>query len=172
MCQPHCHWQTRMVSLAPSPSPSPKASPDKDDEDDKDGASSSGDDEMTISQWLALCHSWQKGGVGFESSLVFKGRVSIGRFFDRGSVYSFKGCSEVYMYFSFFLVTLTSYIQVLWPFFYDIHCTFFSYIWWWCMFFFFTYLYMCCLFSFFIHMFLYECNLYLCFTFDALMSFV
>ena len=34
MCQPHCHWQTRMVSLAPSPSPSPKASPDKDDEDD------------------------------------------------------------------------------------------------------------------------------------------
>ena len=50
MCQPHCHWQTRMVSLTPSPSPSPKASPDKDDKDDKDGASSSGDDEMTISQ--------------------------------------------------------------------------------------------------------------------------
>ena len=38
--------------------------------------------------------------------------------------------------------------------------------------FFFTYLYMCFFFSIFIHMFLYVCNLYFCFTHDALMSFV
>ena len=42
--------QAHICNYGPSPSPSPKASPDKDDEDDKDGASSSGDDEMTISQ--------------------------------------------------------------------------------------------------------------------------
>ena len=34
--------------------------------------------------------------------------------------------------------------------------------------FFFTYLYMCCFFSFSIRMFLYVCNLYFCFTHDAL----
>ena len=50
---------------------------------------------------------------GFESSLVLRGRVSIGFFFVRGSVYSFKGCTEVYMYFSFVLVTLASYTSVL-----------------------------------------------------------
>jgi len=56
---------------SPSPSPSLQASKDKDDDDgsgdddddeDKD-ASSSSDEEMTTSQWLAFCHSWQKGGV-------------------------------------------------------------------------------------------------------------
>ena len=41
----------------------------------------------------------------------------------------------------------------------------------WCMLFF-TYLSMCCFFSLFIHMFLYICNLYFCFTHDALISFV
>ena len=50
--------QAHMVGLAPSPSPSLEASPD-----DEDGVESSSDDEMTTSQWLALCHSWQKGGV-------------------------------------------------------------------------------------------------------------
>ena len=52
----------------------------------------------------------------FESSLVFKGRVNIRLFFFFliGGVYiDFEGCSEVYMYFSFFLVTLVSCIQVL-----------------------------------------------------------
>ena len=38
------------------------------------------------------------------------------------------------MYFSFLLFTLASCILVLWPFIFDIHCTLFSYIWWWCMF--------------------------------------
>ena len=28
-----------------------------------ENASSFNDEEMTASQWLALCHSWQKGGV-------------------------------------------------------------------------------------------------------------
>ena len=110
-------WQACMAGLAPSPSPSPKASLDNDDED---GASSSGDDQMMTFQWIVLCHLWQKGGgvSSFEGcGLVFRGRVSIGHFFDRGSVYSFQGCSEVYMYFSFFLVTLASCIQVFWPFF-------------------------------------------------------
>ena len=34
---------------------------------------------MTISQWLILCHLWQKDGVILddESSLVVRGRVSI-----------------------------------------------------------------------------------------------
>ena len=55
-----------MASFAPSPSPFPKASAndsDDADDDEDDDASSSNDDEMTTSQWLALCHSWQKGGV-------------------------------------------------------------------------------------------------------------
>ena len=38
---------------------------------------------------------------GFESSLVLRGRISIGNFFVRGSVYSFEGCSEDLMYFLF-----------------------------------------------------------------------
>ena len=50
-----------MAGLTPSPSPSPEASPNVDD--DKDDVESSNDDEMTTSQWLALCHSWQKWGV-------------------------------------------------------------------------------------------------------------
>ena len=36
---------------------------DNDDNDKDEDASSSGDDEMTASQWLTLCHSWQKGEV-------------------------------------------------------------------------------------------------------------
>jgi len=70
-------WQARMggFTASPSPSPSPHASEDEDDDDgsiddddddddDKDeDASSSCDEEMTASQWLAICHSWQKGGV-------------------------------------------------------------------------------------------------------------
>ena len=40
---------------------------------------------------------------GFESSLVFRGRVSITHFFIGGVYIDFEGCSEVYMYFSFLL---------------------------------------------------------------------
>ena len=58
-------WQARMAGFAPFPSPSPEASTDEDDDAgaDEDVASSSIDDEMTTSQWLTLCHSWQKGEV-------------------------------------------------------------------------------------------------------------
>ena len=53
-----------------------------DDEDEDEDANSSSDEEMTTSQWLTLCYSWQKGEVVLddESSLVFRGRVSIGHF--------------------------------------------------------------------------------------------
>ena len=34
-----------------------------DDEDKDEDASSSDDEEMTASQWLTPCHSWQKGEV-------------------------------------------------------------------------------------------------------------
>ena len=55
------HRQARMAGFAPSP----EASADEDDDasDDENDANSSSDDEMTTSQWLALCHSWQKGEV-------------------------------------------------------------------------------------------------------------
>ena len=59
-------WQARLGGFVESPSPSLEASEDEDDDGDADedeDASSSGDDEMTASQWLALCHLWQKGGV-------------------------------------------------------------------------------------------------------------
>ena len=60
-------WQASMASFAQFPSlECPAASlseDDDDDEDDEDSVSSSSDDEMTTSQWLTLCHSWQKGGV-------------------------------------------------------------------------------------------------------------
>ena len=62
--------QARLGSFVASPSPSPQASEDKDDddgfgdddddEDEDDDASSSGNEEMTASQWLTLFHSWQK----------------------------------------------------------------------------------------------------------------
>ena len=56
---------------SPSPSPSPQASEDEDDndgsgddnDDEDEDASSSSDEEMIAFQWLALCHSWQKGEV-------------------------------------------------------------------------------------------------------------
>ena len=71
LCQVNTHvdriaWQqARFGSFAASPSPSLEASTDEDDNDgdDEDDASSSSDDKMMTSQWLALCHSWQKGGV-------------------------------------------------------------------------------------------------------------
>ena len=72
-CVGRITWrQARLGGFVASPSPSPKASEDEDandgssddDDDDKDeDASSSSDEEMTTSQWLNLCHSWQKGEV-------------------------------------------------------------------------------------------------------------
>ena len=50
---------------------------------------------------------------GFESSLVRRGRVSIGHFFIGGVFVDFEGCNEVYVYFSFFFVTLASCTPVL-----------------------------------------------------------
>ena len=84
---------------------------------------------------------------------------------------SLEGCSEVLMYFLLFLYILASCIFVLWPFI-DIYIVLiFSHIYDddVC---FFTYLSMCCFFSLFIHMFLYVCNPYFCFTYDALISVV
>ena len=65
-----------MAGLAPSPSPSPEASPEDDDED---GAISSGDDDLLMTYPLSFVT--KKGSsFEFESSLVFRGRVSIGHF--------------------------------------------------------------------------------------------
>ena len=50
--------QARLGGFIASPHPSPKASEDEDED-----ASSSSDEEMTASQWLNLCHSWQKEEV-------------------------------------------------------------------------------------------------------------
>ena len=62
-----------MASLAPSP----KASPNDKVDDDKDNVDSSSDDEMITSQWLALCHSWQKGEVvlGLRVVLYLEGEL-------------------------------------------------------------------------------------------------
>ena len=57
-----------MVGLAPSPSPSLEAFPNVND--DKDDADSSNDDEMTTSQWFALCHSWKKGELVLDLRVV------------------------------------------------------------------------------------------------------
>ena len=67
-------WQqTHFGGFVASPSPSLEAFEDKDDdgdssdgdvdEDEDEDAISSGDEEMTASQWIALYHSWQKGEV-------------------------------------------------------------------------------------------------------------
>ena len=50
-----------MAGFAPSPPLSLEVSTD--DEDDEDDVGSFDDDEMTTSQWLALCYSWRKGEV-------------------------------------------------------------------------------------------------------------
>ena len=81
-------WQAHLGGFAASPSPSPKASTDEDGDDgaDDDGkdkdASSSSDKEMTTSQWLPFDIRDKKGEYFWdnESSLICKGRVSIGHF--------------------------------------------------------------------------------------------
>ena len=77
----HIAWQhAHLGGFVESPSPSLEASKDKDDDSDSDGgdadkdedkdASSSGDDKMTASQWLALCHSRQKGELVLDIRVV------------------------------------------------------------------------------------------------------
>ena len=65
-------WRhARLGGFIKSPFPSPEASKDEDDDgnssdnddDEDENASSSDNDEITTFQWLALCHSWQKGEV-------------------------------------------------------------------------------------------------------------
>ena len=51
----------------------------------------------------------RESSFGYESSHVFRGRVSIGDIFVKGSVYFFKGCNQDLMYFFllfFFIDTL------------------------------------------------------------------
>ena len=63
----------RMTGFAHSPSPSPKASADKDD------ASCSSDDNLSVTCSLSFLTK-RGSSFGFESSLVLRGRVSIGHF--------------------------------------------------------------------------------------------
>ena len=63
-------WRQACLSgFTASPSPSPKALANEDDDDGVDDdeededASSFSDEEMTTSQWLTICHSWQKREV-------------------------------------------------------------------------------------------------------------
>ena len=64
-CVGRIAWRhAHLGGFAASPSHSLKASTDEDVEDSDDAdTNSSSDDEMTTSQWLTLCHSWQKGEV-------------------------------------------------------------------------------------------------------------
>ena len=89
------HWQAHLGGFAASPFPSPEASTDEngdtgDDEDD-DANSSSGD-KMTTSQWLTLCHLWQKREVvlGLRVVLCLGGEL-VYDIFVRGNVYTFWG---------------------------------------------------------------------------------
>ena len=98
-------------------SPSPLASEDESDE------GSNSDDEM--STWFTYPLSLMtKRGSSFdwyESSHIHRGRVSIGDFCDKGSVYTIRDVVRFLCIFSFLSFTFTSCILVLWPF--DIHCT-------------------------------------------------
>ena len=70
-CVGRIAWQQAVIGgFIASSSPSPQASEDEsdgdgpdDDADEDNGVSSSDNEEMTASQWLTLCHSWQKEGV-------------------------------------------------------------------------------------------------------------
>ena len=69
---------------------------------DEDDASSSSDDDLSVTCPL-LFVTKMGSSFGFESSLVLRGRVSIRHFWWGGVYVYFEGCSEVYMYFLFFL---------------------------------------------------------------------
>jgi len=54
--------QSRLGDFAHSLSPKPpEDSSDSGDDESDDASGYPSDDEVTNSQWLALCHSWQKG---------------------------------------------------------------------------------------------------------------
>ena len=78
--------QARIGGFAPSLSPSPEASADKGDDAD-DLFRWLQDDDLSVTCPLSFV---TKGGVVF---------LFIYFFLYKGSVYSFEGCSEVYMYF-------------------------------------------------------------------------
>ena len=78
LCQVKTHashiarWQACLGSFVESPSPSLEASEDEDNDGDSDSDDDATTDKdassyrwwwMTTSQWLALSHLWQKGGV-------------------------------------------------------------------------------------------------------------
>ena len=81
------------VSLSPSPPASEDESDDgfgSDDADEDDDTSSSDDDEMTTLGTCPLSFVTKRGSsFVYESSHVFRGRVSIGDIFVRGSVFFF-----------------------------------------------------------------------------------
>ena len=103
-----CQVNTRVNRIAPQQahlggfveSPSLEAS-----EDEDDGASSSSDEEMIASQWLALCHSWQKGGVILGMRVVMHlGGELTKNLFVRGSIYTFfRDVVRTYASFLFFI---------------------------------------------------------------------
>ena len=109
-----------------SPSPSPKASENEDDDGDSDGDdddenldTSSSVARRWLLEWLALCHSWQKGGVILVMRVVmFLGEELVYDIFVRGSVYLFKGCSEdfLYLFFSLSFRYIVLVLLILWPF--------------------------------------------------------
>ena len=82
-------------TTSPSPSPSPQALDDEenddgsgDDDDEDEDASCSGDEEMTASQWLTICHSWQKGRVVLSMRVVmYLGGELVYDIFYRRNVY-------------------------------------------------------------------------------------
>ena len=96
-----------------SASPSPEASEDKDDDgdsgsDDDDAtadedASSTGDDEMTVTYPLSFVTK-RRNSFWYESSHVLRGRVSVGDIFVKGSVFVYEGCSEDFLYLFFSLL--------------------------------------------------------------------
>ena len=88
-----------MGSFAPEPTPSPPLlvasdSDVKDDDDDDDDASNNDGDASSIdemSTWHStLCHSWQKGEVVLDMSVVtLKGRISFWIIVLRGVLFFF-----------------------------------------------------------------------------------
>ena len=117
-------------------------------------------------QWLALCHSWQKGEVVLnKSSLVVRGRVSIGyMIFLLGEVcILFKGCSEDFCIFSF-PYPLDTLSLVHWSCDHlviaNLLFIWFTYIWWGCYYIFHLYLCVVSFLSLRTYFLLIVCNLF------------
>ena len=71
--------QAHICNYGPSPSPSPKASPDDEVNNDKDDADFSDDDDLSVTCPLSFVTK-RRSSFGFESSLMLRGRISIGYF--------------------------------------------------------------------------------------------